>query len=60
MEAAVSYLLRLQKYINAKQKTQKKKKKTGLKGVIKFFSDDFNPIDTNNILDNHKYFMKRT
>ena len=41
-------------------KRLRKKKKTGLKGVIKFFSDDFNPIDTNNILDNHKYFMKRT
>ena len=42
------------------KRLRKKKKKTGLKGVIKFFSDDFNPIDTNNILDNHKYFMKRT
>ena len=35
-------------------------KKTGLKGVIKFFSDDFNPIDTSNILDIHKYLMERT
>ena len=35
-------------------------KKTGLKGVAKFFSVDFNPIDTNNILDIHKYLMKRT
>ena len=26
-----------------------KKKKTGLKGVVKLFSVDFNPIDTNNI-----------
>ena len=26
----------------------------------KFFSVDFNPIDTNNILDIHKYLMKRT
>ena len=34
-------------------------KKTGLKGVINFFSVDFNPIDTNNILDIHKYLMKR-
>ena len=25
------------------------KKKTGLKGVVKLFSVDFNPIDTNNI-----------
>ena len=35
-------------------------KKTGLKGVVTFFSVDFNPIDTNNILDIHKYLMKRT
>ena len=25
------------------------KNKTGLKGVVKLFSVDFNPIDTNNI-----------
>ena len=36
------------------------KKKTGLKGVIKFFSVDFNPIDTSNILDIHKYLMEGT
>ena len=30
-------------------------KKTRLKGVVIFFSVDFNPIDTNNILDSHKY-----
>ena len=36
------------------------KKKTGLKGVANFFSVDFKPIDTNNILDIHKYLMKRT
>ena len=35
-------------------------KKTGLKGVAKPFSVDFNSIDNNNTLDNHKYFMKRT
>ena len=34
--------------------------KAGLKGVVKFFSVDFNPIDTNNILDINKYLMKRT
>ena len=33
---------------------------TGLKGVVSFFSADFNPIDTNNILDIHKYLMKKT
>ena len=38
----------------------KKKKKTGLKGVDNFFSVDFNPIDTNDILDIHRYLMKTT
>ena len=33
-------------------------KKTGLKGSVKFFSVDFNPIDTNNILDILRYAMK--
>ena len=32
-------------------------KKTGLKESLKFFSVDFNPIDTNNILDIHRYLM---
>ena len=40
----------LQKYINSNQ----------LKVVIKCFSIDFNPIDTNDIWNNHKYLMKRT
>ena len=30
-------------------------KKTGLKGIVKFFSVYFNPIDTNDVLDIHKY-----
>ena len=34
--------------------------KTGLKVVVKFFSVDFNAIDTNEILDIHKYSMKKT
>ena len=29
-------------------------KKSGLKGTVKFFSVDFNHIDTNNILDIRK------
>ena len=33
-------------------------KKTRLNGVVKSSSVDFNPIDTNDILDIHKYFMK--
>ena len=35
-------------------------KKIGLKGVVKCFPVDFNPIDTNDILDIHKYLMKKT
>ena len=35
-------------------------KKTELKGVLIFLCVEFNPIDTNNILDIHKYLMKRT
>ena len=34
-------------------------KKIGLKGVVKFFSDDFSTIDNNAFLDTHKYLMKR-
>ena len=33
-------------------------KKSGLKGSVKIFSADFNPIDTNDILDIHRYLMK--
>ena len=33
-------------------------KKTGLKGIIIFFSFDINPIDTNNNLDIHRHLMK--
>ena len=41
-------------------KKKKKKKKTGLKGVVKFLLVDFNPSDTNDILDIHKYLMRGT
>ena len=34
-------------------------KKSGLKGSVKFFPVGFNPIDTNDILDIHKYLMKK-
>ena len=33
-------------------------KKTGLKGTVKFFSFDFNSVDTNDILDIRKYLMR--
>ena len=35
-------------------------KKTELEETWHFFSVDFNPIDTNNILDIHKCLMRRT
>ena len=35
-------------------------KKTGLKESVKGFSVDYNPIDTSNILDIHRYLMKET
>ena len=31
-------------------------KKTGLKGVVEFFFVNFNPIDTNDIIEIHKKF----
>ena len=37
---------------------KKKKKKKGLKGIVNFFYVYFNHIDTNDILDTHKYLMK--
>ena len=35
-------------------------KKSGLKVIEFFFSFDFNPIDTNDLLDTYKYLMKGT
>ena len=35
-------------------------KETGLKEFLKVFSVDFNSINTNDLLDIHKYLMKRT
>ena len=76
MEATVSYLLMLRKYINSQQnirnnilkyfkinnikKKKKKKKKTELKGNVNFFSLDSSLFDTNDILDIHKCLMKGT
>ena len=37
-----------------------KKKKKGLKGIVNFFSVDFNPIDTNNFLDICTNLTKKT
>ena len=37
----------------------KNMKKVGLKGTLKRFCVDFNPIDTNDILVMHKYLMEK-
>ena len=37
-----------------------KKKKNRIKRSYKLFTVDFNPVDTNDILDIHRYSMKRT
>ena len=65
METTVSCLLILQKYINLGNVSKyftinNMKKKIGLKGIVQFFSVDFNPIDTNDILDIHESLMKGT
>ena len=36
------------------------KKKTGFRRAVEILSTDFNPIDTSDIVDIHKYSMKRT
>ena len=35
-------------------------KQTGLKGSVRYFSAHFNPTDTNDIFDIHRYLMKGT
>ena len=35
-------------------------KKKRSKGIVQFFSVNFNPIDTTDVLDIHKYLMKKT
>ena len=42
----------------SKKITTNNMKITRLKGIVNFFSIDFNPVDTNHILDIHKYLMK--
>ena len=44
----------------SKDFTINKFKKNELKGSVKFFSVDFNPIDTNDILDIKRYLKKGT
>ena len=35
-------------------------KRTAFKGSVQFFSFDFDPIDTGDILDIHRYLIKGT
>ena len=44
----------------SKDSTTNNIKKTGLNVFVKIFYVDFNPIDTNDLADIHKYLMKRT
>ena len=44
----------------AKNFTIDNMKKIGLKGSLKDFFVDYNAIDTSNILDIHRYLMKKT
>ena len=48
----------LRKYFTAIN-IQKKKKKTGLNGYAYDFSADYNIIDTSNIVNIHKYLIKK-
>ena len=47
-------LLNISKYFKINNMT-----KNRIKKKCKFFSVAFNPIDTNDILDSHKYLIKR-
>ena len=42
----------------SKDFTLRNMKEAELKGSVKVFSVDYNAIDTNNIVDNHRYLMK--
>ena len=44
----------------SKNVTMNNMKKTGLKGVVNFFSVEFNPTDNNDIINIQKYLMGRT
>ena len=75
MEAIASYLLMLQKCIKEKYSKIKKNplclvnlsgdfsannmKKTGLNGCVYDFSVNYRASDTSNIIDTHKYLMKK-
>ena len=59
MEAIVFYLLMLQKYINSKQSSANNMKKTRLNGCVYNFSVDYKTFDTSDIIDIHKYIMKK-
>ena len=49
----------LQSIIWKAKQQQQQQQKTELKGSAKFFSVDYTSINTNDILDIHKYLTKR-
>ena len=49
----------LQKYINSKQSSANNMKKTRLNGCVYNFSVDYKTFDTSDIIDIHKYIMKK-
>ena len=62
MGSTIFYLLMLQKYINSKQNSflaDNIFKKTGLNGWVYDFFVDYRASDTSNIIDIHKYLMKK-
>ena len=74
MEKIVIYLLMVRRLLNLKQKiqtflriryvldrdwTNDNMKKTGFNGYIYDFSTDYNAITVSDILDIHKYLMKK-
>ena len=67
MEQIVICLSMVQKFTNLKQKILKLQKigqqiiwkKTGFNGYVYDFSVDYDATDVDDILDIHKYFMKK-
>ena len=61
MVATVFYLLKLQKYISSKEKILKQKNIHWIcpNGYVYEFSVDYDIIEIGNIIDIHKYLMKK-
>ena len=52
----ISYFL----ILKTKKKKKKKRKKTWLKGEIKAFSVDYDPINISDIIDFHRFLIGET